>query len=123
MILFYPRGSASPTAGAAALPLDIRDAEAVLEAANGGVSLPAANGDTCTLAQWTMYLSGANTPPAAPLSARPARPVDSATSTRTLASPTSARSSTSAGQAEFYNSCAAPDGTPQFGQTHSPVIN
>ena len=26
-----------------------------------------------------------------------------------------------AGQAEFYNSCAAPDGTPQIVQTHSPV--
>ena len=38
-ILFYPRGSASPTAGPTGV-LDIRDAEAIVEAADGGEPLP-----------------------------------------------------------------------------------
>ena len=36
-ILFYPRGSATPTAGPTAV-LDIRDAEAIVEAADGGAA-------------------------------------------------------------------------------------
>ena len=118
-ILFYPRGSASPTAGPTGV-LDIRDAEAIVEAADGGEPLPAANGVGRTLDQWTMYVSGAKTPPPGRQVLGPLAPWTGDQYAyfgfpypRSVLDP--------AGQAEFYNSCAAPDGTPQILQTHSPV--
>ena len=118
-ILFYPRGSASPTAGPTGV-LDIRDAEAIVEAADGGQPQPAANGVGRTLDQWTMYVSGAKTPP-------PGRSVLGPIAAWTgdqyayFGFPYPRSVLDTAGQAEFYNSCAAPDGTPQIVQTHSPV--
>jgi hypothetical protein len=118
-IVFYPHGSTDPTAGPTVV-LDMRDAVQIATAAAAGDPIPAANAQVRSLADWAMYVSGSHTPPPltqtlGPLAAwtgqqyayfgfpYPRSPLDAA------------------GQARFYNACAAPQGTPQIVQTHSPV--
>jgi hypothetical protein len=118
-IVFYPHGSTDPTAGPTVV-LDIRDAVQIAIAAAAGDPIPPAGTQVRSLADWAMYVSGSHTPPPltqtlGPLAAwtgqqyayfgfpYPRSPLDPA------------------GQAKFYNACAAPQGTPQIVQTHSPV--
>ena len=118
-ILFYPRGSLTPTAGPTGV-IDLRDAAAIVDAANSGTPIPPANDVSRSLDAWAMYVSGSRTPPPLAQTLGPLAPwTGHQYAYFGFPYPQSALSST--GQVEFYNSCAAPDGTPQIVQTHSPV--
>jgi hypothetical protein len=118
-VLFYPHGSLTPTAGPTGV-IDLRDAVAIVNAAVHGTPVPPANDTSRSLDAWAMYVSGSHTPP--PL-AQTLGPMAQWTGQQYayfgFPYPQSALNPT--GQVEFYNSCAAPDGTPQIVQTHSPV--
>lgn len=118
-VLFYPHGSLTPTAGPTSV-IDLRDAEAIVNAAANGTAVPPANDTSRSLEAWAMYVSGSHTPP--PL-AQTLGPLAQWTGQQYayfgFPYPQSALNPT--GQVEFYNSCAAPDGVPQIVQSHSPV--
>jgi hypothetical protein len=118
-VLFYPHGSLTPTAGPTSV-IDLRDAEAIVDAAANGTAVPPANDTSRSLADWAMYVSGSHTPP--PL-AQTLGPAAQWTGQQYayFGFPYPQSALNPAGQVEFYNSCAAPDGTPQIVQTHSPV--
>jgi hypothetical protein len=118
-ILFYPHGSTTPTAGPTVV-LDIRDAVQIATAASDGGAIPPPNAQVRSLADWTMYVSGSHTVP--PLT-QTLVPLDPWTGQQYayFGFPYPRSPLDTAGQAKFYNDCAAPQGTPQIVQTHSPV--
>ncbi len=118
-IVFYPHGSTTPTSGPSVV-LDIRDAVQIAIAAADDAPIPSANAQVRSLAAWAMYVSGGTTPP--PLT-QTLGPLDPWTGQQYayFGFPYPRSPLDTAGQAMFYNSCAAPDGTPQIVQTHSPV--
>jgi hypothetical protein len=119
-VLFYPRGSATPTAGATGV-IDLRDAAAIILAAGTGDQIPPANNKVRSLDDWAKYVNGGSQ--TAPPRAQTLGPFLPWTGQQYayfgLPYPRSALDAT--GQARFYNECAAPDGVPQIVQTHSPV--
>jgi hypothetical protein len=118
-VLFYPHGSLTPTAGPTGV-IDLRDAAAIVNAAATGAAVPPANDTSRSLDAWAMYVSGSHTPPPLAQTLGPlARWTGQQYAYFGFPYPQSALNP--AGQVEFYNSCAAPDGAPQIVQTHSPV--
>lgn len=118
-VLFYPQGSTTPTAGPTGV-LDLRDAIAIVNAAATGAPVPPANDVGRSLQAWAMYVSGATTPPPVSQTLGPLAPW-TGDEYAYFGFPYPQSALNAPGQVQFYNSCAAPDGTPQIVQTHSPV--
>ncbi len=118
-ILFYPHGSTAPTDGPS-IVLDVRDAVAIANAAAADDPIPPANAQARSLAAWAMYVGNAHTPPPLAQTLGPLKPW-TGQQYAYFGFPYPRSPLDTAGQAEFYNACAAPDGTPQIVQTHSPV--
>ncbi len=118
-ILFYPHGSTTPTSGPN-IVLDIRDAVQIAIAAADNAPIPPANAQVRSLADWAMYVSGAKTPPPLTQTLGPFNPW-TGQQYAYFGFPYPRSPLDTAGQAMFYNSCAAPQGTTQIVQTHSPV--
>ncbi len=118
-ILFYPHGSTSPATGPS-IVLDVRDAVAIANAAAAGEPIPAANAQARSLADWAMYVGNTHTPPPLAQTLGPLSPW-TGQQYAYFGFPYPRSPLDTAGQARFYNACAAPDGTPQIVQTHSPV--
>ncbi len=118
-ILFYPHGSTTPTAGPTVV-LDVRDAVQIAIAASDGTAIPPVNAQARSLADWAMYVSGSQTPPPLVQTLGPLKPW-TGQQYAYFGFPYPRSPLDAPGQAQFYNSCSAPDGTPQIVQTHSPV--
>ena len=100
--------------------LDVRDAVTIANAAAAGDPIQPANAQSRSLAAWAMYVGNAQTPPPLAQTLGPLKPW-TGQQYAYFGFPYPRSPLDTAGQAEFYNACAAPDGTPQIVQTHSPV--